>query len=150
LVVLSDEDVRRLDVPVDDPLLVRVLDRLADRQEELQPLAGREVMLVAVLRDRLAFDQFHHEVRPAALRRARVQHLRNVRMVHHRQRLPLGLKPCDHLPRIHPRLDDLKGHAASDRLLLLGHVNDAHDSPRTSAQRARESPNDFHDFRSAR
>ena len=40
LVVLGDEDVRRLDVAVDDPLLVGVLDRLADRHEQLQPLRG--------------------------------------------------------------------------------------------------------------
>ncbi len=38
-VIGRDQDVRRLDVAVDDPLLVGVLDRLADRQEQLQPLA---------------------------------------------------------------------------------------------------------------
>ena len=38
-VVERDQDVRRLDVAVDDPLLVGVLDRLADRDEQLQPLA---------------------------------------------------------------------------------------------------------------
>ena len=39
-VVERDQHVRRLDVAVDDPLLVGVLDRLADRDEELQPLFG--------------------------------------------------------------------------------------------------------------
>ena len=39
-VVEGDQDVGRLDVAVDDPLLVGVLDRLADRDEQLQPLAG--------------------------------------------------------------------------------------------------------------
>ena len=38
-VVERHQDVRRLDVAVDDPLLVGVLDRLADRDEQLQPLA---------------------------------------------------------------------------------------------------------------
>ena len=33
-----DQDVRRLDVAVDDPLLVRVLDRLADLDEQIEPL----------------------------------------------------------------------------------------------------------------
>ena len=42
----------RLDVAVDDALLMRVLHRLADRDEQLQPLAGGQVLLVAVLRDR--------------------------------------------------------------------------------------------------
>ena len=34
----GDQDVRRLEVAVDDPLLMRVLDRLADLDEQLQPL----------------------------------------------------------------------------------------------------------------
>ena len=68
LVVLGHQHVRRLDVAVDDPLLMGVLDRLADRHEQLQPLARRQLLLVAVLRDRHALDQFHDEVRPAARR----------------------------------------------------------------------------------
>ena len=39
-VVQRHQHVRRLDVAVDDPLLVGVLDRLADRDEQLQPLRG--------------------------------------------------------------------------------------------------------------
>ena len=46
-------------------------------------------------------------------------------MIHHRQGLPLGLEPREHLPRIHARLDDLQRHATPDRRLLLGHVDDA-------------------------
>ena len=37
----------RLEVAVDDAFLVGVLHRLADRDEQLQPLAGRELVLVA-------------------------------------------------------------------------------------------------------
>ena len=47
-------------------------------------------------------------------------------MVHHRQSLPLGLEPRDHLAGIHPRLDDLQGNFTPHRLELLGHVHDAH------------------------
>ena len=47
-------------------------------------------------------------------------------MIHHRQCLTLGFKPGDHLPRVHARLDDLQRDAPLDRLLLLGHVDDAH------------------------
>ena len=39
-VVQGDQHVGRLEVAVDDPLLVGVLDRLADRDEQLQPLAA--------------------------------------------------------------------------------------------------------------
>ena len=46
-------------------------------------------------------------------------------MVHHRQGLSLGLEPRQHLPRIHPRLDDLECHAPPHGRLLFGHVDDA-------------------------
>ena len=42
-VVQRDQDVGRLDVAVDDALLVGVLDGLADLDEQLQALGGREV-----------------------------------------------------------------------------------------------------------
>ena len=38
-----DEDVRGLQVAVDDALLVRVLDAVADLDEQLQPLVGSRV-----------------------------------------------------------------------------------------------------------
>ena len=40
-VVHRDQDVRRLEVAVDDPLLVGVLDRLADLHEQRQPVLRR-------------------------------------------------------------------------------------------------------------
>ena len=41
-VVQRHQHVGGLDVAVDDPLLVGVLDRLADRDEQLEPLPRRE------------------------------------------------------------------------------------------------------------
>ena len=46
-------------------------------------------------------------------------------MVHEGQRLPLRIKSGDDLLGIHPQLDDLQGHAAADRSLLVGHIHDA-------------------------
>jgi hypothetical protein len=40
--VERDQDVRRLDVAVDDPFLMGVLDRVADGDEQLEPLARGE------------------------------------------------------------------------------------------------------------
>ena len=111
---------------MNDALLMRVLDRLADRHEQLQPLARRQVVVVAVLGDRHAVDQFHHEVRPAGFRGAGVEDPGDVGMVHHRQRLPFGLEAGDHLPAVHARLDDLERDLAPDRLGLLGHEDRAH------------------------
>ena len=61
-----------------------------------------------------------------AVGRAGIEHLGDVRMVHQRQGLPLGLEAGDDLPAVHARLDDLEGDLAADRLCLLGHVDDAH------------------------
>ena len=101
---------------MDDPLLVRVLHRLADRHEQLQPLARRQLIVVAVLGDRHALDQLHDEVRPAGLGGAGVEDPGDVGVVHQGQGLPLGLEPGDDLARVHARLDDLQRHPAADRL----------------------------------
>jgi hypothetical protein len=47
-------------------------------------------------------------------------------VVHHRQRLPLGLEAGDDLAAVHAGLDDLEGDLALDRVRLLGHEHDAH------------------------
>jgi hypothetical protein len=111
---------------MDDPLLVRVLHRVADGEEELQSLARAQPVVIAGLGDRHALDQFHDEVGPTALRRPGIVDLGDVGVVHQRQRLPLGLEPGDHLLRVHPRLDDLQGHPPAHGPGLLGDVDDAH------------------------
>ena len=49
-----DQDVARLEVAVDHALLVRVLDAVADADEQLEPVAEIEAVPVAVVGDRLA------------------------------------------------------------------------------------------------
>ena len=44
-------------------------------------------------------------------------------MVHHRQRLPLRLKPGDHGFGIHARLDHFQRHATAHRLGLLSNID---------------------------
>jgi hypothetical protein len=46
-------------------------------------------------------------------------------MIHDRQRLPLRFEAGDDLVSVHPRLDHFEGHAAANRLGLLGHEHDA-------------------------
>ena len=57
--------------------------------------------------------------------RAGVEHPGDVGVVHHRQRLALGLEARDHLPRVHAELDDLERDLAADGLALLGHEDRA-------------------------
>ncbi len=110
---------------MDDPFAVSVLHRLAHRQEQVEPVAGRELPLIAVLDNRDSPHQLHHEVRPAALGRAGIEHLGDVAVVHQGQRLPFRLEPGDDLARVHARLDDLQGHLAANRVLLLGDEDQA-------------------------
>ena len=125
-VLHADQDVGRLQIAVDHTFLVRVLHGVTDIDEQLDALARVQTMAVAVLRDRHAMDQFHDEVRPAAFSRAGVEHPGDTRMVHHRQRLPLGLEPGDELAGVHPELEHFQRNAAGDGRGLLCGVNRAH------------------------
>ena len=104
---------------------MRVLDRLADLDEEIESFLGAEVVLVAVVGDADAPDQFHHEVGLAGVGGSRIEHPGDVRMIHHRQRLPLSLEPGDDHFGVHAQLDDLERDAAADRLGLLGDIDHA-------------------------
>ena len=73
-----------------------------------------------------ARDVLHDEVGPALGRGAGVEDLGDGRMIHQRQCLPLGLETRHHFARVHARLDQLDGHPAAHRLLLLGEPDLAH------------------------
>ncbi len=92
---------------MDDPLLVRVLDCVTNLDQEFKPLLQSEPILVAILGDPDAGHQFHHEIGAPGFRGAGVEHAGNIRMIHHGQRLPLGLEPGDHRFGVHPQFDDL-------------------------------------------
>jgi hypothetical protein len=61
VVIQGHEDVGRLEVAMDDALVMGVRDRLTDWPEQLQPLLRGELAGVAALRDRDALDQLHDE-----------------------------------------------------------------------------------------
>ncbi len=111
---------------MDDPLLMRVLHGLANRDSELEPLSRRQSSFVAESSDRDALDQLHHEVGPAGVGGAGVEDPGDVRVVHQGQGLALGAEPRQHLPRVHAGLDELECDGAPHRLGLLRHVDRAH------------------------
>ena len=97
-VVERDQDVRRLQVAVDDSLLVGVLHGLTDRDGQLESLAERQPALVAKPGDGDALDQLHDEVGPAVVGGAGVEDLGDVGVVHQGQRLAFGPEAGEHLP----------------------------------------------------
>jgi hypothetical protein len=121
-----DQHVRRLDVAMEDALLVGVLDGVADRQEQPEALGDGGLPLVAVLRQRHALDQLHREVGHARLGGARVEHGGDVRVAHQGQCLALRLEALQELLGVEAHPDHLQGHPAPDRLGLLGDPDGAH------------------------
>ena len=100
-------------------------DRLADRHEQFQPLAWGQVTVVAVFGDRHAVDQLHHEVGPAGVGGAGIEDFGDIGMVHQGQGLAFGLEAGDDLFGIHAQLDDFERDTASNRFLLLRHIDHA-------------------------
>ncbi len=111
---------------MDDALLVRVLHRIADRRKQREALGRGELVFVAVARDRHAAHQLHHEIRPPARGDAGIEDPRDMRVLHERERLPLGLEARDDRLRVHAQLDHLERDHAAQRLLLLRHPHHAH------------------------
>jgi hypothetical protein len=120
-----DENVRGLQVPVDDGFLVCVLDAFADLSEQLEPLGGGQLLSVAVLSNWYARYVFHDEVGSALGRTPTVEHLGDGGVVHERQRLALGVEAGHHLLGVHSRLDELEGYLPP-RLQLLGEPHLSH------------------------
>ena len=124
-VVIGHKYVGGFDIAMNDAFLVRVLNGPANLHEQIKPIMGGKVVLVAVIGDFDAAHQFHDKKRPARDRRARVQDPGNVRMIHQGQGLPFRLKPGDDRLGIHAQLDDLEGDSAPNGFLLFGHINHA-------------------------
>src|SRR5262245_61468456 len=88
-VLEGDEDIGGLQIAVDDPLLVSVLDGAANGYEQFHALLDSQLLLVAELSQRIAADEFHYEEWPAESRRSPIVDLGDIRMLHERERLPL-------------------------------------------------------------
>ena len=126
VVIRRDQDVRGLQVAVNDAFLVRVLKRGADLDEEVQPFLDAQSRGVAILGDRHALDVFHHEIGPARFGQSAVQDLGDIGVVHQRQRLAFGLEASQDGARIHSGLDQLECDLAANGGRLLGRPDRPH------------------------
>ena len=117
--LVHHHDVAGLDVAVDDPFLVRVIHRTADRNEQRETLAQVQVVLLAVADDGAALHHLHHEIGSADVRLARVQDAGDVGMLHDGERALFDGEAAQNVRRSHARLHNLDRHDAVDRLHLL-------------------------------
>src|SRR5205809_6854637 len=70
---------------MNDPLLMRVLNRLANLDEQFEALIGGKIVLVTEVGDLDTAHQLHHKEGPTRVGRARVEHARDVWVIHQRQ-----------------------------------------------------------------
>ena len=121
------QHVGRLDVAVDDQVLVRVLDGGADLPKEPQPGRSVEPVRVAVVDDRLPLDVLHREVRPAVRRAAAIEEAGDERMLEAGQDLPLVTEPPHDAVGVHPALEHLDRDALLERVVVAdAEVDGAH------------------------
>src|SRR5262249_58171326 len=90
--------------------------------DEVEPVFCGETGLVAVVSDLDAPHELHDEVRAAIVRGAAIEHLGDVGMIHHCQRLTFRLESRDDLLGVHPQLDNLERYTSAHRLGLFGHL----------------------------
>ena len=83
-------------------------------------------MAIAVLGDGYALDILHYKVRPALGRGARVEDSRDIRVVHHGQRLTLIGEAGEYLASVHAEFYYFEGHKATNGLKLLSQIHSAH------------------------
>ena len=100
--MISDKDVTRLDVAMNDEVLVRVTDGAADRAEQFQTLGDREPLLADVLSDRFTNHVVHDDVRQSVVRRTGVDESGDAWMVESCEDLALSFKAAQDFISISP------------------------------------------------
>src|SRR5439155_26386506 len=121
------EDVRWLEVAVDDEASVGVLDRLTDRENHPEPLLHAESPSIAVLGDRSPLHALHDDDGTAVRRDPAVEEAGDAGMLQAGQDLALLEKPAFRVNARHAPLQELDGHLLVELAVhTLGQVHDTH------------------------
>jgi hypothetical protein len=112
---------------VDDQVLMGVGNGAANLPKKLEPFIDRELTLLGVTIDPMAFDVLHHEVGHSVLGGSAVEQARDVRVFERSKNLPFMLEAPEDGVRIHPAFDQLDGDLHLELLVrALGEENRAH------------------------
>ena len=104
-----DDDVARLDVAVNDKVLVRVLNGIAHAKKQRQALLQAKPLLFAVVQNWRPFNILHRQERQPILRFSAIQKASDVRMIQIGEYLPLGAEPPDQFRARKARAENLDG-----------------------------------------
>ncbi len=129
LPVGRDEDVRRLEIAVDDEPRVRVPHGAQHLLEQGDALRGVQAMLVRVARDRQAGDPLHREIRATVRAHAGVVETRDLRMLEAGQQVAFVREALGRRRGIFQAdVRDLQGDAAHHVDRLFGQPDGGHAS----------------------
>src|SRR6266446_8311370 len=106
----SNQDISRLEVAVNDQVLMGIVDGSADVLEESEALGGAELVRVAVGVDRLPLNVLHDEVGERIFGGAAIQQAGDIGMVQAGQDLALTATILDDVFSVLAALDELDGH----------------------------------------
>lgn len=126
----GEQDVRRLEIAVDDQVRVREGDRPADLLEELEPAFERQALRVARFGDRPPVDVLEDEVGDPLRVDPRVEQAGDRAVGEARERLSLDPEAREELLALEPAPDPLDRHPPPvARLVPLGEPDLPHSAP---------------------
>ena len=120
---IFDEDIGRLEIPMDDRALMGVLYRGTDLLKQADAIPDRETMAFAVFDQGFTLDQFHDNIRAIGMIEPSINHARDPLVVHASQYRSFRTEPCDHRGGREVGPKDLDGNRTlyGDQLLSAIH-----------------------------
>ena len=137
LPIRSHHDIARLEIPMNDQIRVRILNRRAHVLEQVQTRFDRQTFVVAVARDGPAVDELHREERQPVVGDTAVEQSRDVGMLQARQDAALGAETRQNGIRVHSMLDDFEGDALLE--LPIGTLGQIHHTHAAASHRPNQS-----------
>ena len=103
------QDVFRFQVPVNDQILMRVLNGIANLLEQFKPLVEGKMVSVAIFRDRFALHIFHHQIGNAIFAHPAFYEAGDIGMMQAGQDLLLQFEPAHVFTGVQVPVHDFQG-----------------------------------------
>ena len=120
----SHQDVRWLEVPMHDEILMRIVNSRTDSSKQHQTLFQCEFVDIAIDIDRQTVDVLHDDIGSAIRRCSAIEQLCDIRMIQRREDLSLDLETTLHLLGDQAGLHEFEGNALTESLVRAFGEND--------------------------